>query len=68
MGLQAASAVGIPVLVTRSLYFAHDPVAGALAVGPGLGTVTGWTPVADADPAAGRVGLAQIRRWHASRD
>ena len=68
MGLQAASAVGIPVVITRSLYFAHDPVAEALAAGPGLGAVTGWTPVADADPAAARVGLAQIRRWHASRD
>jgi HAD superfamily hydrolase (TIGR01509 family) len=68
MGLQAASAVGIPVVITRSIYFAHDPVTEALAVGPSLGAVTGWTPVADADPAAGRVGLAQIRRWHASRD
>jgi HAD superfamily hydrolase (TIGR01509 family) len=67
MGLQAASAVGIPVLITRSIYFAHDAVAEALALGPGLGTVTGWTPEADADPAFGRVGLAQIRRWHASR-
>jgi HAD superfamily hydrolase (TIGR01509 family) len=68
MGLQAASAVGIPVLITRSIYFAHDSVAEALAAGPGLGTVTGWTPVADADPATDRIGLAQIRRWHASRD
>jgi HAD superfamily hydrolase (TIGR01509 family) len=67
MGLLAASAVGIPVLVTRSIYFAHDPVAEALAVGPGLGTVTGWTPAADADPAADRVGLTQISRWHGSR-
>jgi HAD superfamily hydrolase (TIGR01509 family) len=67
MGLAAASAVGIPVLVTRSIYFAHDSVIEALAVGPGLGTVAGWTPAADDDPAAERVGLAQIRRWHASR-
>jgi len=67
MGLQAASAVDIPALITRSIYFAHDPVAEALAVGPGLGAVTGWTPAADVDPATGRVGLAQIRRWHASR-
>jgi HAD superfamily hydrolase (TIGR01509 family) len=67
MGLAAATAVGIPVLVTRSIYFADDPVAEALAMGPDLGTVAGWTPAADADPAADRVGLAQIRRWHASR-
>jgi HAD superfamily hydrolase (TIGR01509 family) len=67
MGLQAASAVGIPVVITRSIYFAYDPVAEALAVGPSLGTVTGWTPVADADLATDRIGLAQIRRWHASR-
>lgn len=67
MGLQAAGAVGIPVLITRSIYFAHDSVAEALAVGPGLGTVSGWIPAADADRAADRVGLAQIRCWHASR-
>jgi HAD superfamily hydrolase (TIGR01509 family) len=67
MGLQAAGAVGIPVLITRSIYFAYDSVAEALAVGPGLGTVSGWIPAADADPATDRVGLAQIRRWHDSR-
>jgi HAD superfamily hydrolase (TIGR01509 family) len=67
MGLIAATAVGVPVVITRSIYFAHDPVAEALAAGPGLGTVTGWTPVADADPATDRIGLAQIRHWHESR-
>jgi HAD superfamily hydrolase (TIGR01509 family) len=65
MGLAAATAVGIPVVITRSIYFADDPVPGALAVGPSLGVRAGWSPGLDGDP--GRVGLADIRRWHESR-
>ena len=67
-GWQAASAVGIPVVITRSMYFANDPVAGALAVGPrprhgdGL-DARGWTPT----PRPAASGWREIRRWHASR-
>ncbi len=65
MGLAAATAVGIPVVITRSIYFSDDPVPGALAVGPSLGTRAGWSPGLDGKP--GRVGLADIRQWHESR-
>jgi HAD superfamily hydrolase (TIGR01509 family) len=65
MGLAAATAAGIPVVITRSRYFADDPVPGALAVGPSLGTRSGWSPGLDREP--GRVGLADIRHWHETR-
>jgi len=61
MGLAAASAVGIPVVITRSIYFANYAVPGALAVGPSLGTRAGWSPGLDGKP--GRVGLADIGHW-----
>ncbi len=65
MGLVAATAVGVPVVIARSLYFADDPVPGALAVGPSLGTRAGWSPGLDDMP--GRVALADIRRWRETR-
>ena len=65
MGLAAATAAGIPVVITRSRYFPVDPVPGALAVGPSLGTRAGWLPGLDGEP--DRVGLADIRHWHATR-
>lgn len=43
-GVAAALAAGVPVVVTRSAYFATDTVEGALAVGPGLHTLEGWCP------------------------
>jgi HAD superfamily hydrolase (TIGR01509 family) len=66
-GLQAARAAGIACIITRSRYFPDDPVPGALAVGPGLHTAHGWTPVADRAETHGRIGLAQLRTWHALR-
>lgn len=62
MGLTAATALGIPVVITRSLYFANDEVPGALAVGSSLGSRAGWTPEL---AAAGRdtVTLADIQAW-----
>ncbi len=65
MGLAAATAVGVPVVIARSLYFSNDPVPGAIAVGPGLGTRAGWTPRLAND--AGQVTLSDIRRWHETR-
>ncbi len=65
MGLAAATAAGIPVVITRSRYFSDDPVPGALAVGPSLGMRTSWSPSLDGKQ--GRVGLADIRYWHGSR-
>ena len=65
-GVAAAQAAGVPVLVTRSVYFASRPVPGALAVGPSLASRAGWQPPATAgDAAPDRIDLAQIRQWHA---
>jgi HAD superfamily hydrolase (TIGR01509 family) len=61
-GLEAAAAVDIPVVITRSHYFSSDPVTGALATGPGLGSGKGWTPSVMGH--SGRIGLEQIRHWH----
>jgi HAD superfamily hydrolase (TIGR01509 family) len=65
MGLAAATAAGIPVVITRSGYFPDDAVPGALAVGPSLGTRAGWSPDLDGEP--DRVRLADIRHWHETR-
>lgn len=43
-GTLAARRAGIPVVVTRSVYFAQTPIEGAIAIGPGLHTRLGWTP------------------------
>ena len=67
MGLVAATAVGIPVVITRSLYFAEDAVPGALAVGPMLGTREGWDPAPPPDPRADRICLADLRVWWEQR-
>jgi beta-phosphoglucomutase-like phosphatase (HAD superfamily) len=61
-GLEAAAAVGIPVVITRSRYFSKEAVTGALAIGPGLGSGVGWMPAAA--HSRDRVGLVQIRSWH----
>ncbi|MGD0505821.1 MAG: HAD-IA family hydrolase [Steroidobacteraceae bacterium] len=65
-GVAAARAAGVPVLVTRSVYFASQPVPGALAVGASLGSRAGWQPpIAGAAGVPDRVDLTQIRQWHA---
>jgi HAD superfamily hydrolase (TIGR01509 family) len=63
VGLAAAAALGIPVVITRSRYFADDPVPGALAVGPMLGTRVGWSPALPAPDEDGRVRLSDIDEW-----
>jgi beta-phosphoglucomutase-like phosphatase (HAD superfamily) len=62
-GVAAACAAGVPVIVTRSHYFAAGESRGALAVGPSLGRIEGWQPRADARST--RIGLEQIIRWYA---
>jgi HAD superfamily hydrolase (TIGR01509 family) len=62
-GIASAQAAGVPVIVTRSHFFAQLESEGALAVGPSLGRIAGWHPAADAR--ATRIGLDQIIRWHA---
>jgi HAD superfamily hydrolase (TIGR01509 family) len=64
-GIAAAQAAGVPVIVTRSHYFAAVEAQGALAAGPSLGRTDGWHPAADAR--ATRIGLDQIIRWFACR-
>jgi len=61
-GVAACVSAGVPVVVTRSIYFTGAPAAGAVAVGPSLHAGAGWAPACN-----GRVGLARLRRWHAER-
>ena len=63
-GAAAARAAGVPVVVTRSVYFADDAIEGAAAVGPGLHTRRGWTPATEL-PGDGRVRLDDLVIWHA---
>ncbi len=65
-GVAAARGAGVPVVVTRSVFFASADVGGAMAVGPGLDQRSGWQPPLDED-VAGRVGLDDIARWWARR-
>jgi HAD superfamily hydrolase (TIGR01509 family) len=63
-GVAAARAVDIPVIVTRSAYFADATIEGALAVGPALNERRGWSPAlrmlaANDEP----VGLDDIEDW-----
>jgi HAD superfamily hydrolase (TIGR01509 family) len=66
-GIAAAQAAGVPVIVTRSHYFAAtQPPAelarGVLAAGPSLGSALGWSPTGDSGET--RIGLEQLhRRW-----
>jgi HAD superfamily hydrolase (TIGR01509 family) len=68
-GVAAARAADIPVVVTRSAYFAMAPIDGAVAVGPGLHTRRGWKPglPAAADETR-RVDLDDIEGWCAQMD
>lgn len=63
-GVAAARAADVPVVVTRSAYFARAPIEGAIAVGPGLNTRHKWRPCAraGADPAC-PIGLDDIEDW-----
>lgn len=72
-GVAAAQAAGVPVLVTRSVYFAQDTVEAVVAVGPGLHSRAGWQPaLVDATtgpgPDLGRVRLGDLAGWHARMD
>lgn len=59
-GVSAARAAGVPVVLTRSRYFADAPGEGTVAAGPGLGSGRGWTPAASG---TGRIDLAQLMSW-----
>lgn len=68
-GVAAARAADIPVVVTRSAYFATAPIDGAVAIGPGLHTRHGWRPGLQAAPGeTRRVDLDDIEAWCAQMD
>ena len=62
-------AADVPVVVTRSAYFALAPIEGAVAVGPGLHTRHGWRPGLQAVAGETRcVDLDDIEGWCAQMD
>jgi HAD superfamily hydrolase (TIGR01509 family) len=66
-GVDAARAAGIPVVVTRSSYFADATIEGAIAIGPGLHDRRGWRPALGTVEDHAFVGLDDIERWHAMK-
>ena len=68
-GVAAARAADIPVVVTRSAYFALAPIEGAVAIGPGLHDRRGWRPALRGGAAPDdTVGLDDIEAWCAQMD
>jgi HAD superfamily hydrolase (TIGR01509 family) len=63
-GAAAACAAHCPVLLTRSAYFANAAIDGAVAIGPGLHTLSGWRPASGAVEADRPVRLADLQHWH----
>ena len=65
-GVDAARSAGLPVVVTRSAYFAHQEFGDALAVCDALAPTTGLAlhDGLGTAPAAERIGLALIAQWH----
>ncbi|MBN8507891.1 MAG: HAD-IA family hydrolase [Burkholderiales bacterium] len=63
-GTTAARGADVPVIVTRSAYFAEDIVDQAVAIGPGLHTRRGWQP-APAPRADAAVTVDDLVDWHA---
>ncbi len=66
-GVIAARRAGVPVVVTRSIYFEHASFEGqdVLAVGPGLHQRDGWVP-ACAPATTPHVHWRDLVHWHAS--
>lgn len=68
-GVAAARAADIPVVVTRSAYFADATIEGAVALGPGLHTREGWRPALRPDPGGdGPVCVDDLQAWCAEMD
>jgi beta-phosphoglucomutase-like phosphatase (HAD superfamily) len=70
-GVAAACGAGVPVVVTRSVFFATAELGDALAVGPGLDTRSGWQPPlatgSGTEAATAPVGLDDFAGWLAAR-
>jgi HAD superfamily hydrolase (TIGR01509 family) len=67
-GVAAAHAADVPVLVTRSHFFATTAVDSAVAIGPGFHRRTGWTPALAQARDDETVSVDDLRRWHAAMD
>ena len=68
-GVAAARAANVPVIVTQSAYFRGATIEGAVAIGPGLETRSGWRPSLRMSHAAGEgVDLDDIRAWCSQMD
>jgi HAD superfamily hydrolase (TIGR01509 family) len=63
-GVAAARGADVPVLVTRSAYFANATIEGAVAIGPGLEARRGWHPALPGANGPGRVTLDDLAEWH----
>jgi HAD superfamily hydrolase (TIGR01509 family) len=66
-GVAAAVAADVPVIVTRSAYFADETVHGAIAIGPGLHQRAGWRPLPESGT-EGAVDLDDLIDWHRRMD
>ncbi len=64
-GVAAARAADVPVIVTRSAYFAEATVEGAIAIGPGFDRREGWRPLPVGGSADDPIRLDDIIDWHA---
>jgi HAD superfamily hydrolase (TIGR01509 family) len=66
-GVGACLAAQVPVVVTRSMYFATFDASSALATGPGLHSRRGWQVAGQRGEAASgdRVDLELLIGWHA---
>jgi HAD superfamily hydrolase (TIGR01509 family) len=65
-GVAAARAAHVPVIVTRSVYFAQATLVGATAIGSDLGQRESWRPPLHGP--AGPVRLDDVLAWHAQAD
>ena len=63
-GVAAARAADVPVVVTRSAYFAGATFEGAIAIGPGLDQRAGWRPELAGATSSTLIGLDDLVAWH----
>lgn len=67
-GAAAARAADVPVIVTRSTYFAASTIDAAAAIGPGLDRRQGWRPEPLAVSGDQRITLDDLVEWHQRMD
>ena len=65
-GVAAARAADVPVVVTRSVFFAGAAIEGAIAIGPGLHQRDDWLPALRGRE--GLVTLDDLQTWFEQRD